>query len=119
MNFNLLSFLTVLFFFSNNCFATEYIYRDLMANTLPPPRCEDKSEAVARASKQKYLNRYSKKFCRTQGYGWSLTEVKNNGNTVCDECDEQSGKYRCHSEDVIVKCQRIKPGSVGMLPGKG
>jgi len=28
------------------------------------------------------------------------------------------GKSQCHLEDVVVTCKRIKPGSVGMLPGK-
>jgi hypothetical protein len=119
MKFKFLTLLTVLSFYTVTSFATEYIYRDLMANTLPPPKCEAKSEAVARASKQSYMNRYTKKFCRSQGYGWSFTEVKNTGKSVCNECSDQSGKYRCYAEGVVVKCQRIKPGTVGMLPGKG
>ena len=111
--------MAVLSLLTGSAFATEYIYRDLMANTLPPPRCETKPKATASASKQNYIKRYSKKFCRTQGYGWSLTTVKNNSNSVCNECSEQPGKYRCFFEDVVVQCQRIKPGTVGIATWEG
>ncbi len=111
--------LAALSIFSVNASATEYIYRDLMANTLPPVKCEAKADAIANASKQYNLNRFSKKFCQTQGYGWHVEEIKDNGKAVCEECTgADSGKSQCHLEDVVVTCKRIKPGSVGMLPGK-
>lgn len=118
MKFNLLILLTFLSLFSNAGFTTEYVYRDLMGNTLPPPKCEAQSKAVARAAKTSYIKRYSKKFCQTQGYGWHFTEVKNTGNSVCDECNDSKDKYRCHLEDMVVQCKRLKPGTAGMLPGK-
>ena len=118
MKLNLLTLLTFLSLFSGNALATEYIYRDLMANTLPSPRCEAKAEATASASKPTNFDRYSKKFCQTQGYGWHLTEVKNNGQSVCEECSDRKGEYRCHLEDVVVQCKRLKPGSAGLIPGK-
>jgi len=111
--------LAALSIFSVNASATEYIYRDLMANTLPSVKCEAKADAIANASKQYNINRYSKKFCQTQGYGWHVEEIKDNGKAVCEECTgADSGKSQCHLEDVVVTCKRIKPGSVGMLPGK-
>lgn len=106
-------------FSAGNVLATEYIYRELMANTLPSAKCEAESAAIASASKAYNLKRFSKKFCQTQGYGWHVEQIKDSGKAACTPCDapNQSG-FRCHVEDVVVECKRIKPGSVGMLPGK-
>lgn len=98
--------------------ATEYVYRDLMANTLPAARCETEDLALQSAKKTYNLDRYSKKFCQSQGYGWHIEAVKDIGQTVCSPCNGQQGLLKCHQEDVVVSCKRIKPGSVGMLPGK-
>ncbi|PPD28836.1 MAG: hypothetical protein CTY19_18210 [Methylomonas sp.] len=105
-------------FLSGSAGATEYIYRDLMANTLPG-HCEVESKAKQTASKEYTVDRYSKRFCQTQGYGWHLAETKSAGNSTCTPCPDSSGKQQCHQQDVIVTCKRIKPGTVGMLPGKG
>lgn len=119
MKLNLIGLLTVLTFFSSAIWATEYIYRDLMANTLPSPGCAVESDAIASAAKPYNIKNYSKKFCQTQGYGWHVEKVNDNGKAVCTECSgTNSGKKQCHLEDVVVTCKRIKPGSVGMLPGK-
>ncbi|MGZ5050020.1 MAG: hypothetical protein ACXWF8_07635 [Methylobacter sp.] len=100
--------------------ATEYIYRDLMANTLPSPNCEAESDAITTASKPYNIKRYSKTFCQSQGYGWHVEQVKDEGKAACTPCTgTNQGKSQCHLEDVVVTCKRIKPGSVGMLPGKG
>jgi putative hemolysin len=120
MKLNLIRVLAALAFSSSTALATEYIYRDLMANTLPSPGCAVESEAVATASKPYNIKNYSKKFCQTQGYGWHVEAVKNNGKAVCNECSgaANQGKKQCYLEDIVVTCKRIKPGSVGMLPGK-
>ena len=99
--------------------ATEYIYRDIMANTLPTAQCNVESVAKEIASKDSTLHRYGKRFCQTQGYGWHLDSVKTSGNTVCSVCPGDNAKQKCNQEDVVVACKRIKPGTVGMLPGKG
>ena len=39
MKLNLIGLFAALVIFSSTTFATEYIYRDLMANTLPSPGC--------------------------------------------------------------------------------
>ncbi|MDO9106328.1 MAG: hypothetical protein Q7U57_15350 [Methylovulum sp.] len=105
--------------YAGTSLATEYIHRDLMANTLSSPGCAVEAEAIANASKPYNLNKYSKKFCQSQGYGWHVEAIKDNGKSVCQACTgTNSGKKQCHLEDVIVTCKRIKPGSVGMLPGK-
>ena len=105
--------------FSGTTAATEYIYRDLMANTLPSAKCESLNKAQQTANKPYNIKRYSKKFCQTQGYGWHVEAVKNEGQVACNECSDEPGLQNCHLEDVVVTCKRIKPGTVGMLPGKG
>lgn len=99
--------------------ATEYEYRDLLGNTLPPQKCAAQPAAEARASEPYNVDKYVKIFCETQGYGWHVAEKKDTGKLVCNECDGQSGKYQCHLEDVRVSCKHIKPGSVGLFPGEG
>lgn len=103
---------------ANSAGATEYIYRDLMANTIPA-HCEVESKAKATATKPYKIKRYSKRFCQTQGYGWHLDEIKEIGKTVCKPCDGNAALQQCYQEDVVVACKRIKPGTVGMLPGQG
>lgn len=98
--------------------ATEYIYRDLMANSLPSAKCEAKGDAMATASKPYNLHRFTKRFCQSQGYGWHVSEIKDNGKPVCTPCSgSDEGLERCHVEDIVVTCKLIRPGSVGMLPG--
>ncbi len=119
MKLNLLAIVIVLSSFSSPSLSTEYIYRDLMANTLPSIKCESSSKAKLTAQKPYKLKRYTKKFCRTQGYGWGVEQVTNNGKVTCNECTDEKGLQKCYLKDVVVTCKRIKPGSVGMLPGKG
>jgi hypothetical protein len=99
--------------------ATEYVYRDLMANTIPATSCASENEAKENASKPYTVDRFSKRFCQLQGYGWHIETIKDTGKLVCSDCKTgASDKKQCHLEDVVVTCKRIKPGSVGMLPGK-
>jgi hypothetical protein len=119
MKLALICLWVVMAFFSGTALATEYIYRDLMANTLPSPGCAAEAEAIAMASKPYNITRYSKTFCQSQGYGWHVEQVKDEGKAACTPCmGANSGKSQCHLEDMVVTCKRIKPGSVGMLPGK-
>lgn len=110
-----------LFSVSTPAAAEEYIYRDLMGNTLPAARCLEKTEATTNAQDAYLLKKKEKVFCETQGYGWHVAEEKSTGKLVCDECGsgQDKGKYQCHLEDVVVACKRLKPGSVGLVPGKG
>lgn len=110
-----------LVFFSAFAFSTEYIYRDVVGNSLPNPKCVDQQTASNRAADQYYVHRAAKTFCEVQGYGWHLAEQTQDGKLVCNECGSGSGSstYQCYLQDIQVKCQRIKPGSVGMFPGKG
>ena len=119
MKLKLFAALLSVAFLSAPTFATEYIYRDLMANTIPSTKCESLEVAKKTAEKSYKLKRYSKKFCQTQGYGWHIAEIKNNGETSCNACTENVALQKCYLQDVVVTCKRIKPGTVGMLPGKG
>jgi hypothetical protein len=115
----LLSIITTGLFCSATASATEYIHRELLGNTLPTPGCAVEAEATVTALKTYNLARFSKKFCQMQGYGWHIEEIKYNGNPVCTPCTgANAGKSQCHLEDMAVVCKRIKPGTVGMLPGK-
>lgn len=121
MKLNLLAVALTLLFFSSPSLSTEYIYRDLMANTLPSTKCESQTEAKETAKKPYKIKRYSKRFCQLQGYGWGLEEITSNGEMTCNACTATAdqGLQKCYLKDVTVKCKRIKPGSVGMLPGQG
>jgi len=100
--------------------SAEYMFRDLLGNTLAPQKCSTQSEAEARAKEPYNIEKHVKVFCETQGYGWHVSEVKDNGKLVCKPCDgSNAGKSQCHMEDVRVACKRLKPGSVGLFPGEG
>jgi hypothetical protein len=118
MKFNSICLWVVLSFFSTTVLATEFVYRDLMANTLTSGGCAEKDKAIATASKPYNITRYAKTFCQSQGYGWHVDQVKDKGKSVCTQCSADQSKSQCHLEDVVVTCKRLKPGSVGMLPGK-
>ncbi len=104
---------------AGSAYSTEYEYRDLLGNTLAPQKCSSQADAGAKAQEKYNIDKYVKLFCETQGYGWHVSEVKDNGKLVCNECDGKADKFQCHLEDIRVSCKHIKPGSVGMLPGKG
>lgn len=107
---------------SGQAVATEYIYRDILGNSAPNQKCLAKDQAAARAAEAYYVDRAAKTFCEVQGYGWHLAELSGQGQLVCEECKgngADQGLYQCRMQDIAVKCQRIKPGSVGLIPGKG
>ena len=99
--------------------AADYIYRDLMGNSLASQRCDAEAAATQAAAKPYNIDRFAKRFCQSQGYGWHVEEIKNPGKTICISCDGATNLKTCHQEDIEVSCKRIKPGSVGMLPGRG
>jgi hypothetical protein len=118
MTLHKIGLILTLLFSSGTAMATEYVYRDLMANTLPS-LCMTESAAQENAQKPYTVDKYSKLFCQKQGYGWHVDQVKNTGKLICTDCKgESSNKKQCHLDDVTVTCKRIKPGSVGMLPGQ-
>ena len=119
MKLSLIATSIALLLFPSLSFSTEYIYRDLMANTVPSAKCESQANAEVSAKRPYKIKKSSKKFCQTQGYGWGLEEITHEGQVTCNECGAVKGLQKCYLKDVTVKCKRIKPGTVGMLPGKG
>ena len=117
----LITLMAAFFLGSGSVLAEEYLYRDLMGNTLPSSKCQEKAQAEANAQDAYTLQKKEKVFCETQGYGWHVAEEKNTGKLVCEECGGESnnGKFQCHVEDIVVACKRLRPGSVGLIPGKG
>lgn len=99
--------------------ASEYIYRDLMGNTIAPQRCTARQDAEQRANDSYNIEKFARRFCETQGYGWYVSEQKTSGKLVCEPCSgESTDQYRCHVEDITVSCKRLKPGTAGLIPGK-
>ncbi|MBP1150247.1 MULTISPECIES: hypothetical protein [Methylocaldum] len=118
----LLCVLAAVFFSCGTAFAAEYIERTLMGNTIPAQKCAVKDEASQKATDKYTIDKFTRRFCETQGYGWYVSEAKDQGKLVCEECSGDAsgaGKYRCHVEDIVVACKRLKPGSVGLFPGEG
>ena len=109
----------IIFFAIPSAQATEYIYRDVMGNTLPSAQCNTESIAKQIASQETTISRYGKRFCQMQGYGWHLEKIKQTGTTACNACPGNNAQQKCKQDDLLVTCKRIKPGTVGMLPGKG
>jgi len=100
--------------------ATEYVFRDVLGNSPPNARCIAKEQAAERAAEPYAVDRAARLFCEVQGYGWHVAALNQSGTLVCEECKSNtaSGQFQCHLQDIAVKCQRIKPGSVGLIPGK-
>jgi hypothetical protein len=90
-----------------------------MANTVPSAKCESPADAEKSANRPYKITKSTKKFCQTQGYGWGLEKITHNGKTSCNDCTNTKGLQKCYLKDVTLTCKRIKPGTVGMLPGKG
>jgi hypothetical protein len=125
MNFrSLLATILVLFSLlvqSQPALTAEYIFRDLMGNTIPATKCAAKDAAETRATDAYTVDNFRKRFCEVQGYGWNLVAEKTPGKLICNECEDAAnqGKFQCHLEDIVVTCKRLKPGSVGLFPGEG
>jgi hypothetical protein len=78
MTLHKIGLILTLLFSSGTAMATEYVYRDLMANTLPS-LCMTESAAQENAQKPYTVDKYSKLFCQKQGYGWHVDQVKKHG----------------------------------------
>jgi len=110
-----------LFALSRPTLSADYLFRDLMGNTIPATKCAAKDGAEARATDTYTVDNFRKRFCEVQGYGWNLVAEKSPGKLICNECEgaASQGKFQCHLEDIVVTCKRLKPGSVGLFPGEG
>lgn len=104
---------------SFDAYSAEFIFVDLLGNTLPSAKCQAAGVAASNATSEYELARYARVFCETQGYGWYVEQRKTDGNLVCEECKDSPGSQQCHVEDIQVTCKRLKPGSAGLIPGRG
>ncbi len=114
MNLKLIILITVLSFFSGSALALnvdEWEYKDKQGDLKPTPGCKTKEKASAQALKPYRLNKYAQILCQEDGYGWNLSEIKDKGTIVCDECGgDYEGKYRCYLTNVKVQCRIVKRG---------
>lgn len=112
MKIKMLVLSAALSLFSASTFATnvdEWVYKEVTGNLKPNPGCKDKKEAEKSAVKPVRFKKYTQLLCQDIAYGWGLDEVLDRGTIVCDECGgDYQGKYRCHAENVKVKCKQVK-----------
>ncbi|MDQ7090978.1 MAG: hypothetical protein Q9M50_10100 [Methylococcales bacterium] len=112
MKFKLLILSAALSFFTANSFAAntdDWVYKETSGHLKSNPGCLTKEKASKKASKPYRFKKYSTLLCNDLGYGWSLSEVLEQGSLVCDECGgEYEGFYRCQVENVKVKCKQVK-----------
>ncbi|MEE9395441.1 MAG: hypothetical protein V3V31_00370 [Methylococcales bacterium] len=95
-----------------NAPGTKYDYQSKVADLKPSLWQKDKDTALAKAKAK--VRKYANSECRTIDYGWTLNELKNPGETRCEE--RADGKFRCQLAQVEMECRRLSPGSVGMGP---
>lgn len=101
--------------FAGNSMATnvdEWVYKEATGNLKANPGCTSKEKATQKVTKKYHMEKHSKLICQALGYGWSKSEILDKGTVVCNSCggEEYEGKYRCHVEDVKVKCKQVKRG---------
>ncbi len=104
----------ILSFFSGTTMALnvdEWVYKETQGNLQSSPGCTTKEIATAKAQKPYRVKKSTELMCQHEGYGWSLSEIKDTGTVVCDECEgDVKGKYRCYLSNVKVQCKIIKRG---------
>jgi len=112
MKLKLLILSAVLSFFTLNGFAAntdDWVYQEVTGNLKSNPGCLTKEKAIKKATKPYRFKKYSTLLCNNISYGWSLVEVLDKGTVSCSECGgEFEGFYRCHVENVKVKCKQVK-----------
>jgi len=112
MKLKLLILSAALSFFTANSFAAntdEWVFKEVTGNLKSNPGCLTKEKATKKAIKPYRFKKYTNLLCNNIGYGWSLVEVLDQGTVACDECGgEFEGFYRCHAENVKVKCKQVK-----------
>jgi len=111
---------SLLFVFSNQCFALavdEWEYTTITGNLKATPGCTTKEKASKKALPGGYrFGKYTKLLCTDIAYGWSLERVEDEGVLSCDVCDDwdeddvSDDGFSCQMIDVVVKCRTVKKG---------
>jgi hypothetical protein len=71
------------------------------------PGCKNKEVAAKQASTGYRFKKHSKVMCQQIAYGWSLVEVQDRGEVVCEPCEGEEAsddKYRCYMKNVKLLC---------------
>ncbi|KAF3977948.1 MAG: hypothetical protein HFP77_04595 [Methylococcales symbiont of Iophon sp. n. MRB-2018] len=80
----------------------------ITGNMKATPGCKNKEVASKQASTGYRFKKYSKVMCQQIAYGWSLVEVQDRGEVVCETCEGEEGKgddnYRCYVKNVKLLC---------------
>lgn len=91
----------------------DWVYENITGNLKQTPGCKDKEASIKKASTGRRFKKYAKLLCGSKGYGWAIDQVTDNGTVVCEACEgeyEGEEKYRCHVEDVVVRCKQVARG---------
>ncbi len=114
MNIKTIAFMLVLSFFSSATMALNedgWVYKEKEENLKSTPGCQTKEAAIAQAQSPYRFKKYTQMMCQYEGYGWTLSEVRDPGTPVCDECQgDDKGKYSCYLSKVKVQCKIVKRG---------
>ncbi|MEO1880743.1 MAG: hypothetical protein ABGX37_03425 [Methylococcales bacterium] len=80
----------------------------VVGNLKPTPGCKNKEVAAKQASVGSYrFKKHTKVLCQQIAYGWSLLEVQDSGEVVCETCEgeeESEDNYRCYVKNVKLMC---------------
>ena len=115
MKTNYLLFL-LLYIYANQSFAWNqggFDYQVITGNTMPTPGCKSKPKALKQASSNYRIKKSSQVICQNIGYGWGFMEIQDEGEIVCEACDDESlskENYRCYIKNISLKCRLIRRG---------
>ena len=79
----------------------------IKGNMKPTPGCKNKEVASKQASTGYRFKKYSKVMCQQIAYGWTLVEVMDKGEVVCEPCEgeeDSEDNFRCYVKNVSLKC---------------
>ena len=114
MKLKTLIIVALLSMFSTSIFAEnidKWDYKTVTGNLKSTAGCKTKKKASAQASSGYRLKKYSQVLCQQEGYGWALSEIKDKGETRCDDCGgDYEGKYRCYQSNVTIQCKMVSRG---------
>lgn len=71
----------------------------------PQSACLSRDKAEAQAGE--LALKTAQTYCRSEGFGWRASSVKDFGNLDCQRCD--SGRYICSYLNVSLECRKAGP----------
>jgi hypothetical protein len=67
--------------------------------------CQPKEKAEVEA--RDLAIKSAKTYCRSEGFGWRASKVKNLGNLDCHRCDDS--RFKCAYLGVTLECRKAEP----------